>query len=595
MADATSPGECSSSAGRPIHCSICDGIFNTDSDGQLFCLECLNLWLDDEGEVIDCTNCHGRESTKVGCSIMKLIGRQAQAAMAYEPIDCANFDFEIGKGVSSEVCLAHKEPHLFYCCTCQKAICKTCATYTHEPQGHRYKNIADMCPGQKKFTNEMCDVLKNRLEKEKEYIADIDNCLKRMNECAVKAVEEINQVMADRIQRIRENGDLLKRRLKEIRSTKSASLRERKSRAVLLAQHMEKALIDTSKSVQTFPDYIYAAKHEDINENMLKLCIEQQHEHDVLSGDIKFVPDGAVDLSSHLGKLLHRRSLRRETTFGEFKKITAIAGSPDGHLAIFDKKSKDVVIYKIMTVPDQDQGSREEYCQLCEISQYDDHVYNRGNIRRDSSTGIALTSAGILLLSNHHDGTVTQFDLNTRAYKESIILSKAAATRQRPPLAARHSPFKFAVTSTNEIVVADSKLNQIHVLDPNGELLRTFNVEISPRGHMATNDREIAIINSGSLSYGKLCVLNFHTGEDLWCIDDIPGVAGVCFDDASGSLLITRNTADDAGIIEQYCSSTGAFIGRLADEIERPDDLTIFCGDKIAISNKTYIQIFGIE
>ena len=539
-----------------IQCSICDGLFHRESDGELFCLSCLNQWLEDGSDAIECKLCHQPKKKFFKCTRGNFV-------------DCYD-EYNFGSG-DSEVCSIHNQLQLFYCCTCKKAVCQTCVTYTHERHQHVIKSVADISPHQRQFTRDMYDVVNTRLQKAREYIENIETCLAQVDTCVSEAEKEIDNYVVEAVECIKTKAGEMKKRLKSLQMIKMEDLKEEKSKALLLTKNMETSLTEAAKSVNTCPDHVYVAKHIDINENLLKLCIEQQHQQKDTSGNIKFVPGCLKATEFYCGQLLHRRSVQIENHIGEFKKINAVSGSGKGYLAISDKSSADVVIINCQ--------NKDEICQMHSLKS----IARSASASFKKPSSLTFTDTGNIVVLN--STALLVFNVASESVVDVIPLPTSILRRRK-----RSSKTKIAITTNNEIILGNSKSKRLFVLDKFGEVLRTFYVPFAPATSMCTNENKLALANRAC---GKIYIMNLNTGEEI-CTITTPSVESVCFDD-SASCLVIRNTVSEMGVIEQYCSSTGQLIGILATGLEHPIGLTILDCDHIAVANKKYIKILQIQ
>ena len=539
-----------------IPCSICDGLFHRESDGELFCLSCLNQWLEDGSDDIECKLCHQPKKKFFKCTRGNFV-------------DCYD-EYNFGSG-GSEVCSTHNQPQLFYCCTCKKAVCQTCVTYTHERHQHVIRSVADISPHQRQFTRDMYDVVMTRLQKAKEYVESIETCLKHLDTCVSEAEKEIDKFVVEAIEGIKMKAGELKKRLKALQLIKVEDLKAEKSKALLLTKNMERSLTEAAKSVDTCPDYVYVVKHIDINENLLKLCIEQQHQQKVTSGNIKFVPGCVKATEFYCGQLLHRRTLQMANHIGEFKKINAISGSGNGYLAVSDKSSADVVIINCQ--------NKEEICQMHSLKS----IATSASVSFKKPSSLSFTDTGNLVVLN--SSKLLVFSVASESVVDVIPLPKYILKRRK-----RSSKAKIAMTTNNEIIVGNSKSKRLFVLNKFGEVLRTFYIPFAPATSMCTSENKLAFANRAC---GEVYIMNLNSGEEI-CTITTPQVESVCFDDSS-SCLVIRNTVAEMGVIEQYCSSTGQLIGILATGLEHPIGLTVLDCDHIAVANKKYIKILNVH
>ena len=366
------------------------------------------------------------------------------------------------------------------------------------------------------------------------------------------------------IQGIKASADAMKKRLKLLQKTKTEEFKQEKFKAVTLAQDMQKSLNETAKCIESTPDHVYISQHTDINENMLKLCIEQQHMQDDISGSIKFIPSPSFS-DLNLGQLLHRRTLKMVEHIGDFRKITAVAGSPDGHLAISDHKLKDVTVFRCG--PNLDEICFQRSLKDCQQS-------SKTAGQFETPTAVGFSGSRDLLMSNPNK--LSLFDVQSNKY--TGVISKFSSVEVR----------KMAINNDQEIVVSDASSKNIFVINPLGQIIRTFKVPYLASTSVASDGRRVAFANR---SCGKVCIMSIYTGDIMFEIQ-IPQVSAVCFDDNSASILATRNTVEEMGVVEQYCSTTGTRIGVLATGLEAPVDITLLGSVHLVVAHQKYVKIF---
>ena len=130
-------------------------------------------------------------------------------------------------------------------------------------------------------------------------------------------------------------------------------------------------------------------------------------------------------------------------------------------------------------------------------------------------------------------------------------------------------------------------------------LLKTIPISISPFSIAALCGTHVAV---SDYTEDKVCVYDLQSRKETLNLD-IPGAHAICYDRQSECMLISRFTKKDdyfgepvngSGVIEQYCSTTGQLVARLARELIHPRHMTFIDGNTLAISNRTTIKLCKI-
>ena len=93
----------------------------------------------------------------------------------------------------------------------------------------------------------------------------------------------------------------------------------------------------------------------------------------------------------------------------------------------------------------------------------------------------------------------------------------------------------------------------------------------------------------------KVCVIDFVTGQTLWTSDMVAPL-GICYEPKSNTILVAGGSkyAKEC-VIEQYCSTTGRLIARLASGLYLPHGMTVTHDSKLVVADMKTVKIYNIQ
>ena len=282
-------------------------------------------------------------------------------------------------------------------------------------------------------------------------------------------------------------------------------------------------------------------------------------QHDVQQEDIptlQFNPGSGSLNSSWFGELVtsRNRKLTFVTEYGRFQQVQGVAVTQTGLLAVADPFVKDVSVYRNV--------NGEYKNQFCLRLRY-------------QPISVAVTSEGKFLVSDN--GQVMVFlpsGRYERSWPDSVIADRIT-------------------TSPDDIIVIGScSKGIISVYQSNGELIRTHQADCENIADIASNGKQIAFTTGIS---GKVCVIDFVTGQTLWLLDMV-WPFGICYEQRSNTILVAGDScATTQSMIQQYCSTTGRLISRLASGLYNPLAMTTTQDNKLVVADNKTVKIYNIQ
>ena len=150
----------------------------------------------------------------------------------------------------------------------------------------------------------------------------------------------------------------------------------------------------------------------------------------------------------------------------------------------------------------------------------------------------------------------------------------------------------ITTTPDDMIVIGSRSKNVITVHQSDGELIRTHQADCKNIEDIASNGKQIAFTTG---SKGKVCVIDFVTGQTLWTVDMVMPL-GICYEYNSGTLLVAGGSkTQKQHVIQQYCSTTAGLISRISSGLYNPYVMCVTHDSKLVVADKTTVKIYSIQ
>ncbi|XP_072047881.1 uncharacterized protein [Amphiura filiformis] len=543
-----------------LSCKICYNHLNEPKDldcPHVFCLQCLQKW-SKTGQTVECPECRHITSVPQGglVNLQTNIRLKSMSEKYAERV-------EKQKGVP--ICPNHEgEKQHFFCITCGVTVCHDCLVLEHERPQHEIKELKVITKMQKTEVKAKMDSVKQKMTK-------VEADEKKLNEMERKLQAAREQAKKDIEKRVQEVVSGAEAKGKEMTAAVEATYRLRietltgmQNQTSELVTRLHNVHTATQNVVDTAADHIFMKQHNLLVDKMNKLCISQ---HEMPSSDLvnlQFNPGSGTVSSSGLGEVVadgnRKCELKLVYEFGAFKQAQGVAVTQTDLLAVVDYEVKEVVIYRYVS------GEYKRQFNLgSSADSPDDKITQK----------IAVTSEGRFFVT--YSGRIVKVFSPSGTYEKTLT---GVGDR-------------ITTTPDDMIVIGSSATGVITVHQSDGELIRKHHVGSKHIADIASNGKQIAF-TTGSKG-NSIHVIDFVTGQAIWRVDMIMPL-GICYEPNASTLLVAggSNTLGQF-VLEQFCSTTGCLISRLASGLCNPYAMTVTHDSKLVIADRKTIKFYSID
>ena len=587
-----------------LTCYICYNLLREPKDLEcphVYCLQCLQEWVKKK-PTIECPECRsitvipqgGLVNLKTNFRLKNMVDNYVQGG---------------GKRERVPVCPNHEgERQHFFCVTCGITVCHNCLVFDHPRPQHDIKELKVIAKTRKEELKTKLKHIQEEMKgrkKEKQELDEIERTLQAAKEKAESGIKkQVQQVMS----KVKAKECQMMALVETNYQKNLKTLREKQNHKEDTINQLENVHSTAQSEIDTAADHNLLQRHASLVDQMDSLCLAPQTEMPSLDMDsLIFHPgSGLQDMSwfGHVGayrqpllvkaktrqtespsmnvdsvrvnpgsslpstsQISHAGTNSKNTCklkliseFGEFQLAMGVAVTITGLLAVVDYDARDVSIYH------KDNGNFKRQYSLGS-SQYNENV--------TKPRAVAVTSEGKFFISDFD--VVKVFSPDGR-YVRSWPKSVNAAT--------------ITTTPDDMIVIGGSSQKGISVHQSNGELIRTHQADCENIKGIASNGKQIAFTTGWR---GKVYVIDFVTGRTLWTVDmECP--LGICYEQKSNTLLVAGGSLfSGQHVIQQYCSTTGRLISRLASGLLYPWAMTTTHDNNLVVADENTVKVYQIE
>ncbi|XP_072018715.1 uncharacterized protein [Amphiura filiformis] len=316
-------------------------------------------------------------------------------------------------------------------------------------------------------------------------------------------------------------------------------------------------------------------------DSTVSLLIDNEKSGDLakspVMGMAKFVYGTPYDMPKVFGCLLPIQKVKCTmlNEFGAFQLASFITATPHGLLVVSDYSANQVYVYSDLAQGQYRNLSRLALSSKTSISPY----------------GVAVTAEGRYLVARFK-----HVEVYSPAGKYQGVL------KVRPSGEPRAHVGRYATgietTTDGRVVISDLFNSTLTIIEKDGVVSKTVQ-SITKPVRLATRFNGYAITNSWK--DGKICVINLDLGKEVQ-IFDIPHSSAVCYHKDTDSLFVGRCLEMVAygmpkagtGCIEQYCATTGRFVGRIAEGLYMPRDFTFTSEGLLVVADTKTAKVYKI-
>ncbi|XP_072030679.1 uncharacterized protein [Amphiura filiformis] len=266
------------------------------------------------------------------------------------------------------------------------------------------------------------------------------------------------------------------------------------------------------------------------------------------------------DTSPSASPILRRnREAKLLCQFGNFEIARGITTTADQRsLVIADHSKKAILIYGVVG---------DELKQTASYALVPDNPNNLWDV--------AVTPDDKLLVAREISVEVYS---NTGHY-EGNLLSDPGETGSSEGIRS------VATTTYGRVLVGNVVKSTITIYSSSKAIMKVIKVAIPP-WHLNSNGKTIAC---SILRDSKVCVVDIESEQEVLTFHVDGGPRGLLYDEATGSILVSSWERQS---IEQYCSTTGAWLGTVADGLNCPDGLIMTSKGRLAVADTTSVKIY---
>ena len=585
-----------------LTCYICYNLLREPKDlecSHVYCLQCLQEWVKKK-PTVECPECRritvipqgGLVNLKTNLRLKTMVDNYVHGG---------------GKRERVPLCPNHEgERQHFFCVTCGITVCHNCLVFDHPRPQHNIKElkvIAKTRKGELKTKmKHIQEEIKGR-KKEKQELDEIERTLQAAKEKAETGIKkQVQQVMS----KVKAKECQMMALVETNYQKNLTTLRKKQNHTEDTIYQLENVHSTAQSEIDTGADHNLLRRHAPLVNQMDSLCLAPQTEMASLDMDslifypgsglqdmfwfghvgayrqpplakaktrqteapsmnvdsVRVNPGSSLPSTSQVGHVgtnsKNTCKLKRISEFGEFRWVMGVAATRTGLLAVVNYDARYVSIYH------KDNGNFKRQYRLG----------SHRNVTRPEA--VAATSDGKFFISD--DGVVKVFSPDGR-YERSWRKSVDAS--------------RITTTPDDMIVIGDHKKEVISVHQSNGKLIKTHQADCADIVDIASNGRQIAFTTTGYR--GKVCVIDFVTGHTLWTVD-MEEPRGICYEQKSNTLLVAGGSwYQGENVIQQYCSTTGHLISRLASDLYWPCGMTTTHDSKLVVADENTVKVYQIE
>ena len=414
------------------------------------------------------------------------------------------------------------------------------------------------------------DRVQEEIKKAKEGEQKLSEAEKKLQAAKEKVTKDIKKQVQDVIAKAEANGDEMIQRVEITCQQHMKILQENQHHTKERLTRLQNVHSATQNVVDTAADHVYMKQHASLVDKMEKLCLTQ---HEAPSSDFHYLQFNPVpfppnspwfDDDKTYGKQICGLKLVHE--FGSFQKAQGIAANQAGLLAVVDSKAKKAQVFQ------------------CENSEFKSQFY-LGSSSTGHTKEISLEPFQVAV-NSEGKFCITVDGGHVKIFSPSGRYEMAFQSYTTGPI---------ATTPDNKIITGNRDSHEINVFQSAGEnykIMKTHKIGPYKIQCIASNGKQI-VYTTGR--HGKVCAIDFETGQALWSLDMVLPL-GICYEYKSNTVLIAGNAKElGKNVIEQYCSTTGRLISRLATGLFNPYAMTVTYDNKLLVADRKTVKVYEIQ
>ncbi len=544
------------------------------------------------------------------------------------------YELELQK-TGTGMCTSHEKEELrFYCETCDMLICPLCLIDKHRRNEHDVKSLNDKrkeCKIQMKHAIYEAELEAESCEKSETELLKV----KLQLDTAIKLQESrIDSRVESIVAEIRKKGQDLKHELRRLEKPRFERILKERAHLTERRKNLKSALESAKSKVDTALDFEYMMQHEQLLSSVTELLNDPKpitisrnttvvtfepaiSESEISLGKLekpKISPKkprkGGRPVASPRYSLLRRNSTgsvpsginvildrkNRSTTlrewkagglarrcrtlesvdqFGRFQSAKSVDISASGLVAVWDQNSKQVHIYE--------SSEDGQYKVKFKVQLLSDNTHKPQMVAftKDEKILVARwTAVEVYTCKGEYESSFNTRQIQKRRFRSS----RAVEEKDTGVVSIATTP------NGKRILVGNIERSTITVHDATGTIImKSIQVNIKP-WHLATNGRHIAF---SQWSANSVSVHDLESSLLLFSVL-VRGPRGMCFDEETGSILVSKdnsNVYSGNRTVDQYCSSTGQWIGQAAIGLHGPHDVCFNADGSLMVADYKSVKI----
>ncbi len=473
------------------------------------------------------------------------------------------------------ICPDHEDEKMHLFCTfCNTLACHICQTLKHKGDEHEIVGYKE------KYAKQMVE-MQNTISEVSDNIDDGEKILQELDELRTKVYitqlsteKQIDDCYESLLKKLTEQRQKLKKELKEATDAKLANVTQKHAHMNEKVESAKQSTQTALLAVENTPDYKYIQQHTTLIETMNQIDLNAKKPVGITGFPAAQFAPNKLNVNMTLGSILpvvpdRVRKIKLMQTIEGFKDASYVACSSHGLLAVSDFDRTQVIIY------DKVQGKYERKLNL-----------NLNPTNGNPLYEVAIHPDGRYFVAR---GSCIEVYSPEGNYLHNIETADGGT----------HGIGSITTTTNGRILAGDRKRSVITEHDATGNIIRTMKTNTCTWYMAVIHDSHIAI---SDWKAGKVSVIDMESEQEALSID-IPMVSGVCYDEQTECLLITRSEEAsepgkvyiNTGVIEQYSYIKGKLVTCLQQGLYHPLGLSLTGDGHVIVANGHTVIIYEIK
>ena len=583
-------------AKEDLSCPVCFELLRDPYTPKLLdcphvcCALCIRKMIEGGKENIECPEC--RQLTRIpdgGVDEMRTVLRVRSLAEKHQEMMTNSVQkvfYEEEKKIESVVPTICPDHHFttvnFFCKNCNIIGCNICMKESHTGLSHNVLKVEAARDEQREQMNCLISCVHEKVSAVRKTVNHLEDLRSKIE----KSVDNQRKLIETRaeyaIEKINEEKKYLMGCLRKKAEPRLDIITQERDLLQMEVQDFLETLATVKNTIDTTNPHELVMKHGDLAQTVNSLLDKDLKVHKFGNPVIGMTKYDAykkpTDMKEILGSIFPIRKLTCEyvAEVGSFRLAADIVPRSNDSFVVHDMKKQKV--YNIA------KNYALEYFKEAHLPK------SSGN---EPINGVAVTSQGRYLVARESHIDVYS---PSRAYEGQFNFRSTGGKIHDQGY---RCASRIAVMNdgTDRVVIGDERNLTLIIVSVKEVVLRVFQISVSPMRICTMANGMVAVSNWRE---GKLCIVDIESGKEVHVLK-IPQILAACYHAPLDCLLVGRNMMQDengqevpgSGVIEQYCTSTGRFVGRIAGGLYYPQDLAI-TGDLLAVADCKSVKVMRV-